>query len=528
MRQTLVIRIAIAAAALLVAAWSTGHYLALRNSTTELIARLEAFGTAARRPGAARDVRTETDPVRAGLKAARALLAEELDRRWLAELSPAERQEALDQGEAKLELARDLALEALETRPSSWHGLMILGGSRYLLASRGNAPGRWTSRAGWERPLLAAIERAPYQPEPKRVLSAAYLSEWSIADEAERRAILAVLEDAFRDLDTLDQLLPAWLAKASSFEQALSVIPSDPRAWRQLEAHYRKREDWRRLARVLERWNQSLPRHLAGRLDAARELIEADEGDPARYILMTALSDTPVRNAYAPFLEEAITLLPPGPVSDRQAGVLRRWLDWAFDQCVIAQCPFAETAARRLTRLAREAAPSRRARSALIARNLAEAEAIEERAMTAATEEWLPYLLLKALHLARSGDHDRSQRVLAGLPNSGRYRALAEHVRRAVGATAFGGSPDSGWLGDANSKRREWIVTPMPARLVVPFEYVGAGGATLEVRVNGALEGFYGIGAGSVLRLEPPENSALVVLELEREAGANFRPAGSI
>ncbi len=518
-------QIVLLAAAVVLGLGLATSYWALRKSTANLIGRLDEFGTSGRNPGAVHDVARETNRSTAGLMAARALLAEELDRRWLRELDPEELGRAVGQGEAKLELARDLALEALREQPSSWQALMILGGARYLLASRRNVPGRWSDRDSWALPLSTAIARAPAQPEPKRVLAAAYLSEWSIASDAERQALLPFLQEAFRDLNTLEQLLPAWLNRAGSFEQALSVISPDPRAWRQLDHYYRQREDWQRLAEVLDRLDRSLPEYLHSRLELAHKMLDGGEAESARRVVLTTIDEIPMRAEYADHLAKAINQLPPGPISARRAERLGEWIEWSAERCLLADCPFSVEVFERLTRLARSDEPGRQALGALLRGDLAAGVSIEQRnSARVKTPAWMTYDLLKAKVLANLGQTREAGRLFQEAGTHPGGGVLARHLAQQLGSEQNGGigTVDSGWRGWKRGYRRE-LLAETAGSFEIRFPEVAGGGAVVEVRVNQSLEGFHPIEAGTAVRIDL--GPGYVRVDLLREAGSTFRPA---
>lgn len=529
MRRPAPARILLVAAAALLAVVVAWDRLTLARATRELTAGLAAFGTAARNPAVTRDIATETDALRAGVKAARLLLAEELDRRWMGELSPADRAEALAQGESKLEMARTLASEHLKHRPHSWQALMILGGSRYLLANRRNEPGRWTHRAGWEEPLRSAIARAPHQPEPKRVLAAAYLNEWSIMGVEERIAGSELIRAAFVDLETLDQLLPAWLLKSSSFEEALSIVPDDPRAWRQLDHYYRQREDWQRLARVLVQLDRSLPAHLEGLIEQAEAMIAGGREPSGRLTLLGAIREMPRRAEYVDLFAEAIRLLPAGPVSERNAAGLREWADWTGEHCLLSECPFPAKVLERLTGLARGKTPAELASDKLLRGDLEGALAIEERSMPVVNRDaWIGYLFLKSNTLASRGSTRQAVTVLADLPRGARDQPLAARLARNLAPTGAAESLiDTGWEGAHGRYRRELLGFDPWRRLEIGFERVDAGGGVAELRINHRFAGFHAIEPGAVLRVDVEPASEYLLLELVREAGANYFPSSS-
>ena len=150
--------------------WKSDHALALLL--------LRETGLAERLPDVAKRVERERDPQWAKLAIARALLAEHFDQRWLQNLEPQERQQEIAKMGKRLELARELAAEALSTRPATWQATMILGGASLFESARSGTPGVIADREAWEKPLRASLGLAPGEEEPRRLLAGAYLGIW--------------------------------------------------------------------------------------------------------------------------------------------------------------------------------------------------------------------------------------------------------------------------------------------------------------------------------------------------------------
>jgi hypothetical protein len=208
------LRIGVAAAALAVLWLAVDHYRDWRDRFRQLTELAVDAGAAARRPGLVEGMRRDAGPTRAALRLARALLADELDQRWILDLPPEEQEAERARGLERLDLAHRLGVESLAERPGSWEALLVLGGAEYLRLSRRHDPRLMREKEIWLEPLQRAHARAPVQPEPLRLLAATDLGNWSVLSAEERAAATERLRQAFRDPTTFDLLAPAWLRVA--------------------------------------------------------------------------------------------------------------------------------------------------------------------------------------------------------------------------------------------------------------------------------------------------------------------------
>lgn len=512
---------------------SLAEYLALRKTRAQALAALRDLGTAERNPEVARDLGREPDPVLVMVRTARALLAEELDRSWMNGLSETERAAAIEASPARLAMAEVYAERILERRPASWQALMTLGGARYLRLRRAAARSPWHNKHLWTRPLEKAIAHAPGQPEPKRILTAFYLNEWSIVSDDDRWESIPLIREAFSDFETLEQFLPTWLRVATSFEQVIAAIPAEPRAWRILEDFFRDRKDWERLAQAKRHFDSNLPAFLEELLQEATLRQRGGDREGAARVLMQVVEEAPIRVEYRDLVERAVIAMPPTTASEAQAKHLGRWLDWARDQCLIDICQLAG-AALPIARLSSGAASAELATASLIAGDLQSAEAFEERSRRATSSTWSRYFLLKSASLLDRADADGARAVLEEVQpafrHGGAWHAIAARVGR------VGGEFDTGWLSDGDRIWRRELVLDQPVSgfelrflqtepRTEPQTEVGIGsGGVAEVRLDGSLFSIEAVTSGTVLRIRVQLEPGYHILELEHLAG---RPASA-
>ncbi len=496
-------RVAIGLAAAVLAVVAVTQFRALRGTQDSTAKRLRSAGSAARNPEVLTDIGRETDRGFVALRAARLLLAEELDRSWMDELPDDERRQAEAGARQRLERAGAAAREVLASRPASWQAHMVAGASQYLLASRYGSRNPWSSRAAWEPPLRAAIGIAPAQPEPRRLLAALLLNEWSLATPAQRAEAVALLAKAFEDRTTFKLYLPVWLRLAATFDQLVEVIPNRPANWNDLEQLLASKGDWERYARV-----RSL-RDLSS-LAAAETLIElgieqrrfGDRSGAQRSIL-AAVDLLPVRLDAFPLLERAARELPSAPERPAAQRRFSRWFDWIWEQCSLAACPAAETAAT-LARLGSRTSAAEQALCHLIGGDEAAAAELEARSLRSGDPAWTRYLLLKARLALTDDDAETAATALDRVPRAWRHRgawfAAARGKARADGI-AVADRGDSGWIEEEVLRREFLRGEASRVELRFPPETVPG---VIEIDLNGGLAQYRVVGPGTVLRVPLP------------------------
>lgn len=513
-------RLLAGALALSLAALSAASYLSWRRERERLLEMLDELGTGVREPGVVSDLRREPDELNARLRAARALLADELDRSWMNELDDVERERARALSQRKLDSALAISREILRSQPASWQARMILAGATYLEMSRRRDPRRWTERARWEEPLRDAMAMATSQVEPRRILAAAYLNDWSLMTSQERAAGRRVLRVAFRDRATLEQLLETWLRRAETLDQALDLIPADVMSWELVEEHFRNRGDWERACEAHERKLEILPDSLDATLRRAEKRLAGGQPREARYFALQALAATPVGPAYVATLERVLRALPPGPIHPRHQQWTKSWLTWARRECLLRDCLLPTEVVRRLRALSQHETSADRAWVAELAGDTYSAEAHEQDAFVPNAPEWTAYLLLKAKRLAGTGQPGAAAALLAQLPREAAERATTKAVEWLVAsrlALASGRAP-SAWesppvAGPLGATVKEYFWEEPPERLRLRFAGVGPAGAAVELLWSDRFEECREVNSGSVVTLAAPPVAGFQILE---------------
>jgi len=512
--------------ALILAAWSVHAYTSWARSRERLLALLTQFGTGGREPAVVSDVEREPDPIRARLLVARALLADELDRRWLADLDGPARERAQAQSLDKLGAADALAREVLAAKPASWQARMIVAGSTYLQMSRTGDPDRWRERARWEQPLLDATSMATSQAEPRRILAAAYLNDWSLMSPRERQSAREVLREAFRDRDTLEQLLPAWLRRADSLDQAFELIPDDLPSWQFVEGHFRIRQDWERVCDARTRALGILDQYLDKTISTAESRLTGRDPRGARTFALVALVSTPAGPLHAAILERVLAVLPAGPIPERYQLRTKEWLAWTRRECLLGNCPLPRAVAQRLRTLSHYETSADRAWTAELAGDVYTAEALERSALIPKTPEWTPYLLLKARRLAledRPAEAAVTMTLIdADWADRAETRAVSALVRQGLGTSRDGQLLD--WRSPTTIVRGESSLTEFywqepPEKIRLRFGSVAANGAAVELFWSDRFSGCYGIGSRATLTVPGPASGGFQLLEVRPVTG---------
>jgi hypothetical protein len=482
----------------------------------------------------------EPDPERLRLRAARAVVAAELD----PARPPADPAADPAASAARLARAARLAEEVVARRPGSWDAAGVLGAATYLSWSQARDPRLFTDYPRWQRPLERAVALGPGQREPVRFLAAAYLEVWPALSEEKQRDARRQLARVFRHRDDLSLLLSPWLDTAGSLDEAFSPIPEGPEAWGRVEAEMARRGDREGFSQARDRRRRALFSVLRRDLVAAGERLEAGALPEARALFLSFAARAESEARFAGLLATALERTPPGPV-DRQTGErLAAHLSWALDRCLYAECPLAPAPLKRLARLARDTEPVDEALGLLFAGELPQAERLE-RSGGGWKEEWAPYRVAKARVLAARGRTSEAGEALERLHRSWQDRpltALAElDLARATGdreavraaearlaALSRDAWPATGWAWRRGRPRLE-LLPSRPARgLVVELDSVPAEGAVVELRLDGAAAGTFPVPAGAggrpALTVPLAIGRRLHLLELDVAQGGRVLP----
>lgn len=506
-------------ALLLAAAWlSVSELTRWRRTQDELAALAAETGLLEQRPDLPRELRRYVHPGQAELRLGLALLAQELDGRWLQSLPPDERAAQQRLGLARLDAAADLATRALAGQPGSWDACMVLGGSNFLALSRRNDP-RLRSRPELsEGLLLRARQLAPGRPEPARLLAAFYLGNWSRLAAPERAQAMAIIAVALENPTSFGLLVQHWLRVAPSLDLALSMIPDDPGYWRRLQQHFSERGDLERYRDATARLADTVARWAPERTASAARQIARGGIREGRRTLLGVLAELRPSVDQSGLFAAALGKLPPGPLGDRDVERLRRWLDWALELCLYSACPLDADTVERLVGLVPDLDAARRATAAVAAGDLAGGERIERTASPAPARAWDAYWLLKAEALASRRRGVEAALALERLSETLR-ESLPELDAAVAVAVARGDAADlaaaraglarraaSSWS-TAEWERSDWDLrlALLPAgtgRLTARFQ-APAEGAVVESLLDGESLGFFSLRPGE--RWETPE-----------------------
>lgn len=444
----------------------------------------------------------------ADLLLARSILSAELSAAWLADAPGPERRAAQAEGLRHLETARRLAAGALQTRPLSWQGAMVLGAAVHLGRLRSGDHRLYSAYRDWEQPLERALQLAPGHPEPPRYLAAAYLEAWEYLAPAKKERAKTLLRRALHDRRSLDLLADPWFAIAGSPNEAATAIPDRPEVWKRLANRFRGRRSWELFTLSSERWRNALQRDLPVQLTQLRRHGLPRDRRGGRLQLLALIQELPVDLTFKESLQEALELLAPGPVSSSLSLRARDWLELSLELCALRECPLAVKATRRLAGMAPPDDHRLRALAALLDDDRAAAENLERQADALWSVEWAPYLLVKARILAQEGQLEEAQRTLSSVHRSRRDSA----------------PPVWRWQG-GKAQLRIRLPDARPANGVcLQFVSAPSADAVVELRVDGYSAGPRTISADSWAWWPGPLDNGSHLLEILAIAGGRVVP----
>lgn len=538
------VRAAVAAAALALAALAAAEQAGLHREQRERAAWLEQSGVAV--PAA---LRREPDAQRVRLRAARAMLAAEVDPARAAAAEQAGSDDPAAGAERMAETAR-LAARVLADRPASWDAAMLLGAGTYLSWAHAHDTHLFTAAARWEEPLLASLRLAPSRREPARFLSAAYLEVWPALSPARREAARTLLSETFRNPDDLAMLIDRWMAAAADREEVFSLIPAEPEAWDRVQDALARRRDWPGWSAARARWDAALLGRLRRDLAQAEGRLAAGDAGAARQLFLAVLVRARPDERYFPILKAALERCPPGPVDAITAQRLAPLLSWALDRCLFGDCALPAPALRRLALFARDDEPLAEAMTALIGGETSRAELLERRSgLPLWSEVAAPYLVLKTRLLAERGLTEKAREAVAPIHRSWEdhplyWQARVELARAeedghglALASSRLAGLarvewPATAWDWRQGDARLELLTAGDSGRLELGLDEVPPGGAVVEVWVDGRSLGPFSVtpamattSAGTGLLTLPLRLSRGVHLfELRELAGGRVLP----
>lgn len=531
-RTSSAVRIALAAVAL---AAAPAPWLAHRGwqDAQERLAGVLVAHAAALPPLFAAEVRREPDPMRGQLALARALLAAELDPRTAAAPRP--------EGLARLAMARELAAAGVAARPAAWDAAMVLGGATYLGWAQTNDPRLLTAYRRWEDPLLAALALGPGKREPPRLLAAAYLELWPVVAAGKRALARRLLADGFRDPATFERLIGPWLEAEPNRAAAFALVPAEPRAWEHLQGLLAGRADWAGASAAHARWRRMLRVRLEADLRQGEERLHGGDPHGARQLLLGVAAHAEPGPGGADLLARALAVCPPGPTDSGTAAHLAEQLAWVLDRCQVASCPLSDGALRRLAGFCRDLPPEVEALAAAVAGDLDQGELAERRAAAQWSELWAPYLIAKARLLARRGRPGEAAEALAAVHRDWQVRPLWWQARREVAQAASDPVavadatraldrqaaaewPATAWTWERGRARLALMAAVQAAGLGIAVDDGPAGGAWVELRLDGGVAGRFAAVPGAEITLAAALGPGLHLLDLRSVAGGTVYP----
>ena len=536
-----VLRASLAGVAIALALVAVSEYRDLRAARAAAFAWLEEAGVTLDASALSR----EPDPEGVHLRAARAVLAAELDPARYQGIPAAQTAQAARETVERMAVTARTAREVLARRPASWEAALVAGAATYLGWSQARDPRLFTAYRQWEAPLETALRLAPAKREPARFLAAAYLEIWPALSPRKRGIARGLLTEVFREPEDLGRLLDPWLDTAADRREAFAVLPDDPATWERVEQAYAARSDLPGFAAARRRREASLLVKLRRDLLAADRLRDDGRVDEARALYLSVAEGARPEARYLDLLAKALQRCPPGPVNSATAGRLAPHLARALDRCLYASCELPPAALKRLVHFVHDPAPSQLALASLFAGDLPRASLYERRAEGLDTEPWAPYLITKARALAARGRVEEAGEALALVHLSWQERPLfwqaRAEVARAAGdpggvaaaQTRLAGlarqtwsAPD--WTWNRGTARLEMMTAAPAAGFVVTLDQVPANGALVELRLDGATVGDFPVrpdaGAAPALRVMAPLGPGLHVLVLESLDGAQVLP----
>ena len=473
----------------------------------------------------------EPEPDRVRLRAARALIAAELDPARDKGLPP---QQAATRAAQRMAETAEVGRDVLARRPASWEAAQAMGAATYLGWAQGHDPRLFTAYRRWEAPLEAAVRLAPASREPALLLAAAYLEVWPALSPRKRAVARGLLTQVFRNPDERGRFLAPWLDRAADRQEAFSTLPDDPAAWEQVAGILGRRGDWPGYDAARRRGDEALLSSLNRDLLKADRLRSDGALEEARTLYLGVAQRARPEARFQELLERALERCPPGPVDTQTSQHLQPFLDQALDRCLMAGCELQPAALKRLSHFVREQEPQQQALAALFTGDLAGAARFERRTQGLSTEAWAPYLLTRARLLAARGKVEDAQQALSLVSLSWQTRPLywqaqAEVAKAAEDPHALAAAqarlaalsrhswPAQAWTSRQGIARLEMLTESPAAGLTVNFDQIPKEGAILDLRLDGDGLGAVPVPpgrAGAPLLLAFPLGRGLHVLEI--------------
>jgi len=468
----------------------------------------------------------EADPARMKIDAARLLLNQEIDRP-----SPWAVGETRERFGRVLDLAREVGLEL----PTLSRAFSVYASALVQLRTRTADTRLFSQHRQWEAPLEHAIELDPSDLFPKQTLAYMYLEVWPAIAPEKRPQVEEVLRAAFRDEATFNGLATKWIEVAGSLDAAAELVPDLPWAWRAFSGHAAYEADWPAYVRYQRRYRRAVGAETDAAIATAESRIAAGNAGGARQLLDETFARLPLDASSGARAERILALRPAGPAGRNVARAAVAWLDWLEPLALLGRNPLSGAAVGRLAFLAAGDVSSEKAAFAsLAAGDLGRAELFERRSDALWSEQWAPYLTLKARRLLERGDSAAARSALERAHRDFHPRlawgVLAQSVglpppRTAAGTLRARGPATSwveaDWFWKEGVARLELLPQGAASGLVVALERTGERGGALEILWDGVPVGPVPL---------PAESDGRVAFDLDvtREPHLlQLRPAGS-
>ena len=502
-------------------------YLDWRATQDELIGTARSLGTLDRRPETETLVGRRVHGSDARTTLARILLSEELDRRWLEDLSAERRSEEIERGLLRLEAAASLARDALAVQPSAWLAHTVAGGANFLLYSRRGDRRVVSQPESWYAHLQVARQLAPSHPDPTRLLAAAQLGNWARLSRRERADARRLLQEAFRNPTTLGLFFEPWLRVAPSLEVALSLVPDTAVSWRVVRDIFHRRSDLERLHAATLRLRAVEPEQLDADLTRGESMIATGEPTKGSAVLRAVGRALRPSRQHADRLERVVLKLPPGTVGEFDQRWLSPWLDWVADQCLWLECPIAPSAIERMAGWALNLQPEREAELSVWATERPARVEVDPREPRSGPT-WSRYRLAAARRMAEAGNSAAAHALLRRVSSDWASSLPAARARAALGLeperTTGTGPIFPAWTRTGDRHLLPVRVAAGDAQLLEIAVGAGAPGALVEILVDGELSATELVFPGGSIAPVLPEEPGHHLLELRSIAGSDLRP----
>jgi len=365
----------------------------------------------------------------------------------------------------ELEVARDLTLDALATRPGWPRHVTTLG--ELVYASQRRTFGAADARL-WQEPLRVGIESFPGDDEAATFASTAYLESWPELTDAARTRAVNGFRRALLDPGFASRTFPLLIA-AIGADESIAMLPPVPDTLRSAFESFAHADDVAHAAAIYPRWQTA---EWESRISDLRELEERarlNDVEKQREVAQSWLArhrpgdfDSPAgREQLLRVLQLAVNDRVGPWQSDARGPAIRFLLNHRMSPTAtgrrgIETAPGGAIVSTVVASMTSVPEPIR-ARAHLLGGDVEGAQAIFERSDSAGSFEWTPFLLDLAEYRLTQGISDPVRAALEALPPAARNECDVLAVRRRLaqleGASANAAAkqqqtvPASAWSG---------------------------------------------------------------------------------